>query len=363
MRSALILAGGRGERFWPWSRPGRPKQLLPLDGGKVLLTATIDRLEGLVPAERRVVLTSRELVEPVRELVGDSARVLAEPVGRNTAPAAGVGALLALALGAEGATAVLPADHRVTDLAAYRADCEAACATAEASDRLVTFAVRAERPDTGYGYIERGEPIDTRAYAVKSFREKPDAATAAAYVASGNFGWNSGMFFWRPRAYLDALAAHRPEMFRALSALDPSAHAWAAGDEAAFDAALAAAFPALESISIDYAVMEKAKNAAVIEARFDWDDLGSWTAWARHHAKDGAGNAVEGRALALESERCVVLGGDTSAGPVVVLGARDLIVVQEKGGTLVCPADRADEVRKAIAELDARGWHVGEEAR
>jgi mannose-1-phosphate guanylyltransferase len=354
MRSALILAGGRGERFWPLSRPGRPKQLLPLAGGKVLLTATLERLDGLVPAERRFVLTGRDLEAPVRELVGSSARVITEPVGRNTAPAAGLGALVALATGADGAMAVLPADHHVGDLGSFRADVEAAFATAEDHDRLVTFGVRPDRAETGYGYIEKGAPLDARAFDVKSFREKPDAATAAQYVQSGNFSWNSGMFFWRPRTLLDALGAHRPALLAGLRALGPAAQAWAAGDAASFDRSLDASFGALESISVDYAVMEKARNAAVIEASFDWDDLGSWTAWARHHVHDESGNVVEGFAVAAQSSGCVVLGGGER--PVVVLGARDLIVVQAEGGTLVCPRDRADEVRKAIAELDARGW-------
>ncbi len=359
MRSALILAGGRGERFWPWSRPGRPKQLLPLAGGKVLLTATLERLDGLVPPERRFVLTGRDLAEPVREMVGATARVLVEPVGRNTAPAVGLGALVARATGADGAMAVLAADHLVSDLSAFRADVEAAFATAEDTDRLVTFGVRPDRAETGYGYIEKGAPIDTRALEVQSFREKPDLATASAYLQAGTFAWNSGMFFWRPRTILDALSKHRPELSRGLLALAPAAQAYANGDAAAFDRALEASFGALEAISVDYAVMEQAKNAAVIEASFGWDDLGSWTAWARHHTHDARGNVVEGLAVATQSEGCVVLGGGDR--PVVVLGARDLIVVQEAGGTLVCPRDRVDDVRRAWAELEARGWLDGGE--
>ena len=357
MRSALILAGGRGERFWPMIRPGRPKQLLPLADGRVLLTATLERLDGIVEPANTFVLTGRALAPAVGDLVGDRARVVAEPVGRNTAPAAGLAALLALGAGAEDAMIVLPADHRIPDVEVFRRDLRSACLLAEEKDLLVTFGIRPERPDVAYGYVERGAPIPgtwERAFTVAGFREKPDLATARRYVAGGTTSWNSGMFAWRPRLLLDGLAAHRPALAAGLAPLAAPAQAFAAGDARALDDALDAHFPGLEAISIDYALMEKADNVAMIEAAFAWDDLGSWSAWARGRERDPQGNVVEGRAVAIESDDCVVLGG--GARPVVVLGARGLVVVQHEGGTLVCPADRVDEVRKAVAELDLRGW-------
>lgn len=359
MRSALILAGGRGERFWPMSRPGHPKQLLPLADGKVLLTATLERLDGIVDPERTIVLTSAELAGRVGRLVGERARVVAEPVGRNTAPAAGLAAHLALALGAEDAMVVLPADHLITDVEAFRKDLRAACALAEARDVLVTFGVRPDRPETGYGYIECGPAIEDgdgpKACVVQKFKEKPDRETAEFYLGSEDFLWNSGIFTWRPRVLLAALEKHRPELAAGILPLSgPPAAQWAEGKGGALTRALAAHFPGLEAISVDYAIMEEADNAAMIEASFPWDDLGSWGSWARRQRRDERGNVVEDRALVVDSDDCVVLGGGER--PVVVLGGRGLVVIQHEGGTLICPADRADEVRKAVSALEAKGW-------
>src|SRR5689334_20017994 len=178
MRSALILAGGRGERFWPWSRPGLPKQLLPLADGKVLLTATLERLEGIVPPESTWILTGKDLAPRMQSLVGERARVAFEPVGRNTAPAIGYAALLSEALGADDGMAVLAADHLIPDVEVVRADLEKALALAEDGDRLVTFGIRPTRPETGYGYVEKGAPLGPeRCFEVEAFREKPDLET------------------------------------------------------------------------------------------------------------------------------------------------------------------------------------------
>jgi len=345
-RSALILAGGRGERFWPWSRADLPKQLLPLADGKTLLESTLDRMSDLVPPERTWVLTSRDLIAPVTQVVGKRGIVVGEPVGRNTAPAVGLGAHLAKNAAADGAMMVLPADHFLPDPDAFKRTAKRALELAEREPILVTLGVPPQRAETGYGYIERGAPIDgiPGAFRVRSFREKPDAGTAGRFLAAGDFYWNSGMFFWRPSVLLEALAQAKPDLARGLDRLP------AKGD---IDRALDEIFPGLESISVDYAVLERAENVAVLEAPFDWDDLGSWGAWARRQARDAAGNVTVGKALAIDSEDCVVLGDGT---PIVVLGAKGLVVVQRPGGILVCPLDRAEDVRKAVAELKRRGW-------
>ncbi|MEP7027965.1 MAG: hypothetical protein ABI960_05155 [Candidatus Eisenbacteria bacterium] len=180
-------------------------------------------------------------------------------------------------------------------------------------------------------------------------------------MASGRYLWNSGMFCWRPRVVLEALDRHRPALAQGVRALAPAAKAFVSGQGAGAGETLAERFPGLESVSIDYAVMEPATNAAMIEAAFEWDDLGSWTAWARRQARDPRGNAASGRAVTIDSDDCVVLGGGER--PVVVLGGKGLIVIEHEGGTLVCPVERADEVRKAVRELEQRGWLAGEEPR
>jgi mannose-1-phosphate guanylyltransferase len=345
--SALILAGGRGERFWPWSRPDRPKQLLPLVGSDSLLEATLDRLAAVIPPERTWILTGRLLVEPVKAMVGDRARVVAEPVGRNTAPAVSLGAMLALAGGQRGAMAVLPADHLIPEIELFQETMTRALDLAEREAMLVTLGIPPRRPETGYGYIERGTALvgSTGAYRVESFREKPDAATARGFVKAGNFFWNSGMFFWRPEVILDAVRRHRPELARGLERFEGRL------GEDQLESALEELFPELEAISVDYAVMEHAANVAMLEAPFEWDDLGSWKAWARWQPKDASGNVVQGEVVLLDSENCVVVG---EGAPVAVIGVKDLVIVQKNGATLICPLDRAEEVRRAVNELQKR---------
>src|SRR5262245_45897045 len=259
-RSALILAGGRGERFWPWSRTDLPKQLLPLAGGQSLLESTLDRMAPLVPPERTWVLTSRDLIGPVTQVVGSRGEVIGEPVGRNTAPAVGLGAHLAREAGATGAMMVLPADHFIPNAEAFHQTAARALDLAEREATLVTLGIPPQRPETGYGYIERGPALDgfPGAFRVRSFREKPDAGTAGRFLAAGDFYWNSGMFFWRAEVLLDALERCRPELAHGLaklaSRLTPEK----------INGALDEVFPALESISIDYAVLERAENVAVL---------------------------------------------------------------------------------------------------
>lgn len=346
--SALILAGGRGERFWPWSRPDRPKQLLPLVGSGSLLEATLDRIAPLVPPERTWILTGRPLIEPVRTLVGERARVIAEPVGRNTAPAVSLGALLALEGGQSAAMAVLPADHLIPDTELFRETMTRALDLAQGDDLLVTLGIPPRGPETGYGYIERGIALDESigAYRVESFREKPNAATARSFVEAGNFFWNSGIFCWRPEVILEAVRRHRPELARGLERFEGRL-----GSEQ-LEGALEENFPALESISVDYAVMERAENVAMLEAPFDWDDLGSWNAWARWQPKDASGNVVQGGAILIDSENCVVVGEDA---PLAVIGAKDLVIVQKNGATLICPLGRTEEVRRAVTEIQKKG--------
>ncbi len=345
-RYALILAGGRGERFWPWSTPSRPKQLLPLaSGGRTLLRATLERSSRVVPAERTVILTARDLVDAVkREAPG--ARVIGEPVGRNTAPAIAAAARLFLAESSDPAFVVLPSDHAIDDEAAFAADLEAAFRAAGQDRVLVTFGIRPGYAETNFGYIRRGDRVRDRLHRVAAFTEKPDRARAEAWIASGEYAWNAGIFVWRAAVFFDALEAGRPALAAPLRAL-----AWQGGD-AGFVAALERVFPSLEAVSVDYAVLEGAPNTLVLEAKFDWDDLGSWSAWARRQPRDERGNVCFGDALALDSSGCVVVG---DGGTAAALGLTDTVVVHVNGATLACPLDRSDQVRRVTEAVRARG--------
>ena len=347
-RYVLVLAGGRGERFWPWSRPERPKQLLPLaPGGRTLLAATLVRALRLAPADHVLVLTARDLIPAVtRECAGLGVHVLGEPVARNTAPAIGAAAAWCLARGGDPAFAVLPADHMIEDHAAFTADFERAFLVAERDAVLLTFGIRPTSADPGFGYIRAGDRLADRLHRVAQFKEKPDRERAAAWFADGGYLWNSGMFVWRASVLLDALEASRPDLAGPLRRLAQ----WA--DAARFEQELDHAFPGLESISVDYAVLEHAPNALMLEARFDWDDVGSWNAWGRHQPHDTRGNVLFGDAVAVDCDRCIVVG---DGGTAAALHLSDMVVVNAGGGTLACRIDDSADVRRVSDALKARG--------
>lgn len=342
-RFVLVLAGGRGERFWPWSRADRPKQLLPLaGGGRTLLAATLERALALVPPERVVVLTARDLVEAVRRESPDGVRVLGEPVGRNTAAAIGAVAHL---IGEDHAFAVMPADHLIERRDAFAADLERGFAVAEREAVLVTFGIRPLGPETNFGYLRRGAPLGERLFRVAEFCEKPDRARAEEYLRRGAFAWNSGIFVWRAGVFLAALEAGRPAVAEALAPL----RGVAAGG---FERALERVFPGVESISVDYAVLERAPNVLMLEATFDWDDVGSWSAWARRQPRDARGNVVVGNVVPIECDECVLVGDGATT--TAALGLRRMIVVHANGATLVCPVEDSDRVRRVSEAVRAK---------
>lgn len=345
-RFVLILAGGRGERFWPWSTHARPKQLLPLaSGGRTLLAATLERAATLVPRDRIVVLTARDLVAAVRA-EAPGVRVIGEPVGRNTAPAIAVAARLFGDASERASFAVMPADHAIENTTAFSADLTRAFEAAEREPVLLTFGIPPAGPDTNFGYIQQGARIADRLYRVARFAEKPDRATAERYLAAGDHAWNSGIFVWGARTFLDALEASRPALAAPVRALR-----WSGGDDG-FSGALDAMFAGLESISVDYAVLEHAPNALVLEAEFDWDDLGSWGAWARRQPRDARGNVQVGDAVAIDCDDCVVVG---EGGTAAAMGLRDMVVVHVNGSTLTCRLDQTDQVRRVTEAVRARG--------
>ena len=342
-RGALILAGGRGERFWPWSTASRPKQLLPLaPGGRTLLAATFARATRSIPAQRIVVMTARDLVEGCRrECPG--AIVVGEPMGRNTAPAIAAAAAF---FGERDAFVVMPSDHAIDDEAAFTTDLERAFTLAEREPLLVTFGVEPGGADTNFGYIQRGPKLAERVHRVARFTEKPDRERAQHYVASGEYAWNTGIFVWGRHTFMQALAAGRPAIANAFAGLSFAPRA-----TQEFEAMLAERFPNVESLSVDYAVLESAPNVVTIDATFDWDDLGSWGAWARRQPRDARGNVTWGDAVPVDCDRCVVVGDGFPAAP---LGLSDMVVVATPQGTLVCRREETDQVRRVTEAVRAR---------
>jgi mannose-1-phosphate guanylyltransferase len=343
-RHALVLAGGRGERFWPWSQPQRPKQLLPLaSDGRTLLRATLDRALTVVPAERILVLTARDLVDAIRRECPAGVEVVGEPMGRNTAPAI---AAAAARFGPAASFVVMPSDHVIEDTKAFAGDLERAFTAAEREAVLVTFGIPANAPETNLGYVQRGAKVGERLFRVAAFHEKPAREKAEAWLREGGYAWNSGIFVWRSQVFLDSLAATKPAIAAPFQGVTFAS-------EQEMSAGLDRIFPDIEAISVDYAVLEHAPNVLVVEASFDWDDIGTWNAWARRQPQDARGNVLRGNAQAIDCERCIIVSDDGV--PTAGLGLRDLIVVKSEHGTLVCPRDATDQVRRVVEALRGKG--------
>ena len=347
-RFVVIMAGGRGERFWPQSRLHKPKHLLPIVGKDPMLSQTIARVLPLVPAKNILVITTQQQLAEVRKVCAGLPRknIIVEPVGRDTAPAVGLAMLLVKKRNPEAAFAVLPADHVIGDEDGFRALLDAAFRAAESADELVTLGIEPTEPATGFGYIERGKlwhsgpPVVLRA---KRFVEKPNLAKAKAYLASRRFYWNAGMFVWRVPVVTAALQQHAPELFAGLLRLGKAL------SRAGADKALARLYPTLPRISVDYAVMEKSRNVLVLPASFGWDDVGSWPAVERHHGKDAGGNVLRGRAIVEAGRNNIVVSADGHI--TAVLGLDDLIVVHTSDATLVCPKCRAQDIKLLLQRL------------
>lgn len=347
-RYVVIMAGGRGERFWPQSRLARPKHLLPIVGDKPMLTQTVERLGAIVPPERVLIITNAEQVAAVREVCPmlPTENVIAEPIGRDTAAAVGLATLLVKHRDPQAAFAMLPADHVIHDSAGFQRTLEAAFAAAEGSDALVTVGISPTYPATGYGYIEQGKEIADDVFEVVRFKEKPDLETAKEYVESGRYFWNAGMFFWRVPVISACFEQFTPGLWKALQAIDTGL-----ADGEALDGLLGTHYPSLEKISIDFAVMEKAETVRMVPARFDWDDVGAWPAVARHFPADAAGNVARGEVMVQDASGNIVMAqpGHT----VTLIGVRDLIVVQTADATLVCPKDQAESIKQMVKALAA----------
>jgi len=345
----VIMAGGRGTRFWPLSRTDRPKQLLSLASGHSLLRDTFNRVEPLVGTDRILVVTSGSLAKATREELPelDPARIITEPQGRNTAPCSVLGMGLAGRLDPAAPVALLPADHFIPDDETFLAQLAEAFALAADRQTVVTLGIPPTRPETGYGYLETGGPGDAGApIRGLAFHEKPDSVTAEGYVRSGKHFWNSGIFIWNPASFVAAAAAYLPEVVDLMTVPVKSY-----GTES-FQAALEEAYRDCPSDSIDFAVMEKLTDFLVLPAAFRWSDLGSWDAWGELAPVLAGNNRGRGDLLAIDSRDNVLLATDRL---VALVGVRDLVVVDTPDALLVCRKSEAQKIKEIISRLEDKG--------
>ena len=354
MRHAVILAGGSGQRLWPASRRDRPKQFLPLGAnpGESLLAATRRRLGHLCPPERIAVVTAATQAALARAALPDlpAGAILAEPVARNTAAALGLAAVFLRHRDPGAVLGALPADHHITDEARFVALAEQAFALAEQRDVIVTIGITPTRPETGFGYLQVGEPHgDGDVFTVRRFVEKPTVELARRYVAAGDYLWNGGMFFFRAERLLADIERHMPETAAGLRTI---AQALQEHGEAAAAAVAARVYPTLPAVSIDHGVMEHADGMVTLRGDFGWNDVGSWAALADYRPKDANGNVTQGTAVLHDAANNIVVGDTDHA--IALIGVQDLVVVQSGNSILVVPRERAQEVREVVSALQGQ---------
>jgi mannose-1-phosphate guanylyltransferase len=354
----VILAGGRGTRFWPLSRKKRAKQLLALDGHRTMIQQTVARLLSLAPKKQFWIIANGDLRPAILKQLPKlpKSQVLAEPLGRNTAPAIGLAAFLLLRENPDAVLGMFPSDHVIADERRYRATIERGIEIAAAGENIAVLGIRPHRPETGYGYIEAGGTFDNDALRVRRFTEKPDAGTAASFVAAGNYFWNSGMFLWSARTLANALNEHLPKTAPILQDIA------AAFGTPKFANIFRKLYPKCENISIDYAVLEprsakgeRSSNIFCLPADFGWNDLGSWTALHEHHnAKSSPpqGNIIHGAAMYLlnAEDNYVHAPGKF----VAAVGVRDLVVVETDDALLITTRQQAQDVGKVVKYLDEK---------
>jgi mannose-1-phosphate guanylyltransferase len=362
-RFVIIMAGGRGERFWPLSREKRPKQLLALFGKKTFLQEAVDRVLPLTPAKNIFVITNTAQLPEVRKQLPKIPKqnLVAEPMGRDTCAAVTLGAALVGARSTTGVMAVLPADHVIPGEKKFQQVLNDAFDVAAQGQAMVTIGIKPMEPATGYGYIHMGQELPTPPgakktktlfYKAEKFVEKPHFEQALAYVNSGQYRWNAGMFVWSFITVTNGLEKHQPEMFAACQR-------WfkVANQPAKLAKVLAKDYPAIKKISIDYALMEHAQNVIVADGAFEWDDLGAWNALARHLKADAEGNCAVADFIHVDAARNIIYDARTkNKTPIAVVGLRDSILVQTDDAVLLAHKSQAQKVKELVRKL-------GEDAR
>jgi mannose-1-phosphate guanylyltransferase len=344
----VVMAGGRGERFWPLSTTRLPKPFIQLLGSSSLIQDTVARMQPLVPPERILISIGPDQLEVARQQLPQipEENFLVEPVGRDTSACLGFCAIHIEQRDSDAIMLALPADHFIANPDAYRNTIQTGIENLEGATGVV-FGIKPDRPETGYGYILAEKPaLGSDAWPVIRFIEKPDAPTAEHYVASGNYFWNSGMFLWRNRILLELFEKHMPETYAGLGKLRPLIAG--SGNHSQINPI----FSALPRISIDYGIMEKISGLRLVPARFVWDDIGNWSSLERALEADQQGNIAQGSHVALDSNGCILY---AQSGTIAAFGVSDLIVVQAYGKVLVCSKEKAAELKRLVAALGTKG--------
>ncbi|OPY85969.1 MAG: Mannose-1-phosphate guanylyltransferase RfbM [Syntrophus sp. PtaU1.Bin208] len=348
---AVIMAGGKGSRFWPRSRRHKPKHLLDITGKQTIIQETVKRISPLISPDRTLIITGADHAEELRRQLPDipPENILVEPVGRNTAPCIGLAAIHIRRRVGDAVMAVLPSDHLISDGNSFLDTLAAAAEAAERHDALVTLGIRPTVPETGYGYLERGNPVESIGgkllYDVWSIREKPPLEKATQFLEQGNFYWNSGMFVWKASTILRAIATHLPDLHRGLLKIEG-----VLGTQH-YETVLKEIYGETPAISIDYGVMEKADKVLLIPGDFGWSDVGSWDALWEVSEKDDSGNASCGQVIAVETGDSLVY----SPGKLVALvGVHDLIVVETEDSLLICRRGESQKVKEVVDILEER---------
>ncbi len=351
MLYAVIMAGGIGSRFWPQSRKARPKQFLNVFGDATLIQNTVARLQGLVPPERCFVVTHERYVEQTQQQLPavPPENILAEPISRNTAPCIAYAAVKLQTLDPDATMLVLPADHLIENVKRFHEIVRVAVEKAQEPNALVTIGITPTHPATGYGYIQYDSSAEVdadadQAFPVRTFAEKPDLATAERFIDSGDFLWNSGMFIWRADSILGEMKRYLPDAYQAFASVS---EAFNTDAEAA---SVHEAFQKSPRISIDYGVMERAKNVYVVPGSFGWSDVGDWRTVYDLSQKDDHGNALHGHVIVHDASRCYVQADDRL---VVLVGIHDAIVVDTDDALLVCRRESTQSVKNVVEYLHA----------
>ncbi|MDE7366140.1 MAG: mannose-1-phosphate guanylyltransferase [Lachnospiraceae bacterium] len=345
-KTALIMAGGRGERFWPKSRKNLPKQFLSLTGdGKTMIQLTVERILPLVDMEDIYIATNRDYKALVQEQLPNipDENILCEPIGRNTAPCIGLGAIHISKKYEDAIMMVLPSDHLIKYNQMFVNTLKQGCELAEKGANLVTIGITPDYPETGYGYIKfLPEQMDGHAYAVDRFVEKPSLEVAKEYLATEQYLWNSGMFVWKVSTILDNLKQFMPDIYNGLQVIRSSI---GTDDE---ETVLETEFTAFPSESIDYGIMEKATNIYILPGTFGWDDVGSWLAVGRIRKSNEQGNVVNGNIITVNTKNCIIEG---TGKLIATVGLEDLIIVDTEDATLICEKNSAGDIKKVLENL------------